>query len=87
MKKPEDNIVWLHHCFLFSLKKTVMKIRPQVSGPTDVGFGNYILTAPVDRGARQAKQVAEVINVDELLSDINTLTNPNVRKNRQRTEF
>ena len=64
-----------------------MKIRPQVSGPTDVGFGNYILTAPVDRGARQAKQVAEVINVDELLSDINTLTNPNVRKNRQRTEF
>ena len=87
MKKTEDNIVWLHHCFLFSLKKTVMKIRPQVSGPTDVGFGNYILTAPVDRGARQAKQVAEVINVDELLSDINTLTNPNVRKNRQRTEF
>ena len=79
--------MWLHHCFLFSLKKTVMKIRPQVSGPTDVGFGNYILTAPVDRGARQAKQVAEVINVDELLSDINTLTNPNVRKNRQRTEF
>ena len=64
-----------------------MKIRPQVSGPTDVGFGNYILTAPVDRGVRQAKQVAEVINVDELLSDINTLTNPNVRKNRQRTEF
>ena len=31
---------------MFSLKKTVMKIRPQINGPIDVGYGNYILTAP-----------------------------------------
>jgi hypothetical protein len=64
-----------------------MKIRPQVSGPTDVGFGNYILTAPVDRGARQAKHLAEPLDVDELLSDINTLTNPKIKKVKPRTEL
>jgi hypothetical protein len=64
-----------------------MKIRPQVSGPTDVGFGNYILTAPVDRGARQAKQLSEPLDVDELLSDINTLTNPKIKKFKPRAEL
>ena len=81
----------------FSLKKSVMKIRPQVSGPTDVGFGNYILTAPVDRGARQAKYLHEdrgarqaqqqVLNVDDLLADINTLTNPMAKKRRGKSEL
>ena len=78
-------------------------MRPQVSGPTDVGFGNYILTAPVDRGSRQAKQktvaaadeaaangaaaaadeaaaAANILNVDELMADINTLTRPTNKK-------
>ena len=41
---------------IFSLKKTVMKIRPQVNGPIDVGYGNYILTAPADRQGRKRKK-------------------------------
>ena len=40
----------------FSLKKTVMKIRPQVNGPIDVGYGNYILTAPADRQGRKRRK-------------------------------
>lgn len=32
-----------------------MKMRPQVNGPIDVGFGNYILTAPADRTGREHK--------------------------------
>jgi hypothetical protein len=96
-----------------SLKKTVMKIRPQVSGPTDVGFGNYILTAPVDRGARHLRPLQdrgarhlssplqdrgartlrplqdrkEVLDVDELMADINTLSRPGAKKSRRRTEL
>ena len=41
---------------IFSLKKTVMKIRPQVNGPIDVGYGNYILTAPADRQGRKRRK-------------------------------
>ena len=33
-----------------------MKIRPQVSGPIDVGYGNYILTAPAERQGRKRKK-------------------------------
>ena len=33
-----------------------MKIRPQVNGPIDVGYGNYILTAPADRQGRKRKK-------------------------------
>ena len=33
-----------------------MKIRPQVSGPIDVGYGNYILTAPADRQGRKGRK-------------------------------
>ena len=33
-----------------------MKIRPQVSGPIDVGYGNYILTAPADRQGRKRRK-------------------------------
>ena len=38
------------------MKKTVMKIRPQVNGPIDVGYGNYILTAPADRQGRKRRK-------------------------------
>ena len=31
-------------------------MRPQVNGPIDVGYGNYILTAPRDREGRKKKQ-------------------------------
>ena len=79
-----------------------MKIRPQVSGPTDVGFGNYILTAPVDRGAKHLRPLQdrgarhlssplqdrkEVLDVDELMADINTLSRPGAKKSRRRTEL
>ena len=45
--------------FCFSLKKTVMKMRPQVNGPIDVGYGNYLLTAPVDRQGRKRRRKKE----------------------------
>jgi hypothetical protein len=62
-----------------------MKMRPQVSGPTDVGFGNYILTAPANREGRQLDQ--QLLNVDDLLADINTLSNPRAKKERKRSEL
>ena len=38
-----------------------MKIRPQVNGPIDVGYGNYILTAPADRqGRKRSKKKSNV---------------------------
>lgn len=40
---------------LCSLKKTVLKMRPQTAGPVDVGYGNYLLT-----GERQARQTEEL---------------------------
>lgn len=54
---------------------------------SDVGYGNYLLTAPVERNQRQlwedeAKTLRqdsssiEKIDVSELLSPANTLTNP-----------
>ena len=30
-----------------------MKMRPQINGPIDVGYGNYILTAPAERNGRK----------------------------------
>ena len=33
-----------------------MKMRPQVNGPIDVGYGNYILTAPADRQGRKRRK-------------------------------
>ena len=30
-----------------------MKLRPQINGPIDVGYGNYILTSPPDRAGRR----------------------------------
>ena len=44
------------HSSVHSLKKTVMKMRPQVNGPIDVGYGNYILTAPADRQGRKRRK-------------------------------
>ena len=31
-------------------------MRPQVNGPIDVGYGNYILTAPADRQGRRRRK-------------------------------
>ena len=38
-----------------------MKIRPQINGPIDVGYGNYILTAPAaqQRNGRTDQQAAK----------------------------
>ena len=33
-----------------------MKMRPQVNGPIDVGYGNYLLTAPADRQGRRRRR-------------------------------
>jgi hypothetical protein len=60
----------------------------------DVGYGNYLLTAPVERNQRQLwkeeseKQRAtdsseEKIEVPELLSPANTLTNPFATKSKR----
>lgn len=54
---------------------------------SDVGYGNYLLTAPVERNQRQLwadeseslrqdSSSIEKIDVSELLSPSNTLTNP-----------
>lgn len=43
----------------FSLKKTVMKLRPQINGPIDVGYGNYILSVPVDKDGRRKTSRSE----------------------------
>ena len=41
-------------------------MRPQVNGPIDVGYGNYILTAPADRkGRKSAKQKNDEKENDE----------------------
>ena len=45
--------------YIFSLKKTVMKLRPQINGPIDVGYGNYILSVPVDKDGRRKTSRSE----------------------------
>ena len=67
----------------YSLKKTVMKMRPQVNGPIDVGYGNYILTAPADRKGRKAVKQ----NNDENLTDIGGDEEENARRERKHKIF
>jgi len=36
-----------------------MKLRPQINGPIDVGYGNYILSVPVDKDGRRKTSRSE----------------------------
>ena len=63
---------------------------------TDIGYGNYLLTAPVERNKRQFwKAESEIpvemekIDVSDLLSLANTLTNPlaPAKKKKDKTEL
>jgi hypothetical protein len=57
---------------------------------TDIGYGNYVLTAPVERSRRNSdkpdsekpKEPSGRFDVPELLSPSNTLTNPNAKKTK-----
>ena len=63
---------------------------------TDIGYGNYLLTAPVERNKRQFWKAdseipveMEKIDVSDLLSLANTLTNPlaPAKKKKDKTEL
>ena len=63
---------------------------------TDIGYGNYLLTAPVERNKRQFWKAdseipveVEKIDVSDLLSLANTLTNPLApsKKKKDKTEL
>ena len=48
---------------------------------SDVGYGNYILTAPAERSKREANPEAiQRFDVPELMEEANTLTRPKGRK-------
>ena len=58
---------------------------------SDIGYGNYVLTAPVERSKRttaknensnKKSKSVEQFDVPELLSPSNTLTNPNAKKQK-----
>ena len=60
-----------------------MKMRPQVNGPIDVGYGNYILTAPADRQGRKKKRKSEKEAEDGL---VEKQEKENVQSNMLRNE-
>jgi hypothetical protein len=57
---------------------------------SDIGYGNYVLTAPVERSKRSNKKgnsdkkikSVEQFDVPELMSISNTLTNPDNKKQK-----
>jgi hypothetical protein len=52
----------------------------------DIGYGNYVLTAPVERNRRDTdkfdNKFDNKFDASDLLSASNTLTNPNARKQK-----
>ena len=78
-----DELVTMQLGFLFNLF-------------TDIGYGNYLLTAPIERNKRQFWKAdseipveVEKIDVSDLLSLANTLTNPLApsKKKKDKTEL
>ena len=54
---PNDN----YRCKIFSLKKTVMKVRPQLNGPIEAGYGSYTPSHTPDRAGRR-REAADAEN-------------------------
>ena len=64
-----------------------MKMRPQVNGPIDVGYGNYILTAPADRQGRKKKRKNEKDTEDGLAEKQGNNQSNMLRNERKKKSF